>query len=366
MYIRFFILFGSLLVGQYQYQEMDELNDPPNLYDPLYQSSLIIPYFESFSNFKLENINSTNEIWGLEYFRNRHGTNYWLETFDDNISLALRVFPKDVAAMNNCSSSNNCSDLDTLVCCSSRDRCEAKVYPHHTKGAFYYGWEFMIPEDFIFQKEGNDSANLGKKTRHFIAQWHQAYVYESTRRDPNHRGMKVKWKYNQTVDCNGRKLNLRGKPPITFNLMHDDTDNDHRLDLVISYGTQYNFHWLENCIPDTNSVIGGRQYRLENIVQPGVWVSILTEINWSTEFDDGYMCVWINDQPYQIQIKDGVRYLTNNSEMPPSKLKGANLYIDSNGYAQPNYLKLGHYRSNISVPHTIFIDDVKIASDPIN
>ncbi len=52
--------------------------------------------------------------------------------------------------------------------------------------------------------------------------------------------------------------------------------------------------------------------------------------------------------------------------MPPSKLKGANLYIDSHGYAQPNYLKLGHYRKNMSVPHTIFIDDVQIASEPTN
>ena len=54
MYNRLFILFSSLLVGQYQYQEMDGINDPPNLYDPLYQSSLIIPYFEPFSNFKLD------------------------------------------------------------------------------------------------------------------------------------------------------------------------------------------------------------------------------------------------------------------------------------------------------------------------
>ena len=77
------------------------------------------------------------------------------------------------------------------------------------------------------------------------------------------------------------------------------------------------------------------------------------------------MRVWINDQPYQIQVQDGERILTTNKEKMPSKLKGANLYIDSLGYAQPNYLKLGHYRSNMSVSHIIFIDDVQITSDPI-
>ena len=123
--------------------------------------------------------------------------------------------------------------------------------------------------------------------------------------------------------------------------MHDDTDNDSRLDLVISYGTQYNFHWLENCIPDSNSVNGGRQYRLKNIVKPGEWVEMLTEINWSTEADEGYMRVWINDLPYQIQMKDGVRILTANAEKLPSKLKGANLYIDSHGLCQAKLFKIG-------------------------
>ena len=364
MHILTIIFLGSFLFGQYEYQEIVDFNDLPDLHDPVHQSSLVLPYFESFTNFDKEK--NINKIFGIEYFRNRHGINYWLETFDDNIVLALKVFPKDIASMGNCASIKNCPDLDTLRCCSSRDRCEAKVYPHHTTGVYYYGWKFMIPDNFIFQKEGQDSNNYGKKTRHFIAQWHQAYVYESTRRNPNHRGKKVKWKYNQTVDCNGRTLNLRGKPPITFNLMHDDTDNDSRLDLVISYGTQYNFHWLENCIPDSNSVNGGRQYRLKNIVKPGEWVEMLTEISWSTEADEGYMRVWINDLPYQIQMQDGVRILTANEEKPPSKLKGANLYIDSHGYAQPNYLKLGHYRSNMSVAHTIFIDDVQVSSGSTN
>jgi len=358
MHILPLILLGSFLFGQYESQAIVKFNDLPSLYDPVYQPSLTLPYLESFTGFNKEK--DFNQIFGIEYFENKHGINYWLETFEDNTALGLRVFPKDVASMANCTSINNCPDLDTLRCCSSRDRCEAKVYPHHTTGTFYYGWKFMIPDNFVFQKEGRDSINYGKKTRHFIAQWHQAYVYESTRRNPNYRSTRVEWKYNQTVDCNGRELNLKGKPPITFNLMHDDTDNDHRLDLVISYGTQYNFHWLENCIPDINSVKGGRQYRLKNIVEPGKWVSILTEINWSTEFDVGYMRVWINDQPYQIHMKDGVRYLTNNNKLPPSKLKGANLYIDSHGYEQPNYLKLGHYRSNMAVPHTIFIDDIQI------
>ena len=365
MFIPLVIFLGSLLVGQYQFQEIIELNDPPNLFDPIYQSSLALPYIESFNNFDFDKGRKINTIWGIEHFGNRHGINYWFERFNENTVLALKVFPKDVAAMANCASIDNCPDLDTLACCSSRDRCEAKVYPNHTSGSFFYGWKFMIPEDFIFQKEGKDNINFGEKTRHFIAQWQQAHIYESTRRNPNIKSLKVKWKYNQTVGCDGRKLDLRGKPPITFNLMHDDLDKDQRLDLVISYGTQYNFHWLEDCIPDTNSIKGGRQYRLKNIVQMGEWVSVLTEINWSTEVGEGYMRVWINDQPYQIQMQDGERILTTNKEKMPSKLKGANLYIDSHGYAQPNYLKLGHYRSNMSVPHIIFIDDVQITSDPI-
>jgi hypothetical protein len=142
--------------------------------------------------------------------------------------------------------------------------------------------------------------------------------------------------------------------------MHDDNDMDQRLDLVISYGTQYNFHWLENCITDTNSIKGGRQYKIKNIVNTGQWVKILTEINWSSDVSEGYMRIWVNDLPYQITMENDARILEESNGSSPSKIIGANLYIDKYEYAQPNYLKLGHYRSNMSVAHLIFIDDIKI------
>ena len=343
-----------MLLAQSEYNRSPKEKESLNLFDPAFQSSIVLPYIQSFNGSSIE-MDESN-AFGIEYFDNTHGINYWIENIGNNKALALQVFPKDVASMGNCASDKNCPELDTLACCSSRDRCEAKIYPHHTTGKYFYEWKFMIPDDFIIQGIGNN----GKKTRHFIAQWHQAYNYESTRRNSELKKTKVKWKHNQIVDCEGRKLNLKGKPPITFNLMHDDNDMDQRLDLVISYGTQYNFHWLENCITDTNSIKGGRQYKIKNIVNAGQWVKILTEINWSSDVSEGYMRIWVNDLPYEITMENDVRILEESNGSSPSKIIGANLYIDKYEYAQPNYLKLGHYRSNMSVAHLIFIDDIKI------
>ena len=117
MFIPLVIFLGSLLVGQYQFQEIIELNDPPNLFDPVYQSSLALPYIESFNNFDFDKGRKINTIWGIEHFGNRHGINYWFERFNENTVLALKVFPKDVVAMANCASIDNCPDLDTLACC---------------------------------------------------------------------------------------------------------------------------------------------------------------------------------------------------------------------------------------------------------
>ena len=352
--IYLFIVIATFLSGQSKYQEVDKIRDELQLFDPAYQGSIKLPYTKTFNNFNP--LMKENDEFGIEFFDNKYGDNYWIDKIENNRVLALQVFPKDVASMGNCASDKNCPGLDTLSCCSYRDRCEAKIYPHHVDGNYFYEWKFMIPNDFKFQ-----SFNInGSKTRHFIAQWHQSYNYESTRRNLQTKNIRVKWKYNQLVDCEGRRVKLKGKPPVTFNLIHDDDNMDKRLDLVISYGTQYNYHWLKNCIPDTNSIIGGRQYRIRDIVAPGEWVKIKTEINWSSNSSDGYMKIWINDQPYQIIMDDGVRILKRNNGGPSSKLIGANLYIDQYEFPQPNYLKLGHYRSNMSIPHLIFVDDIKI------
>ena len=345
-----------MLIGQdgsaYLVKTESNNNNP---FDPEQQGSMVVPYYESFDNFDFHN---TKGLWRIEFFHNRHGLNYWYEKINDNSVLALKVYPKDVIAMGNCLSLDNCPDLDTLSCCNSRDRCEAKIFPHHTKGTYTYGWKFMVPDDFIFQSTGEDDNNFGEKTRHFLAQWHQAYHYEATRRDYNQKAVKVKWKYEEEIDCNGRSINIKGKPPVTFNLIHDDYDSDRRLDLIISYGTQYNYHWLENCTKDSNSIIGGRAYLVKNIVTPGEWVEVLTEINWSSNVDRGFMRLWINKIPYEIKIENGRKRLVKSNNNLASKIEGANLYIDVYDFPQPNYLKLGHYRSNMSNSHTIYIDDV--------
>ena len=357
VFLIFYFTTGLLIGQQGQYYFPNKVVDLENIYDPSLQSSMIVPYHETFDGFQF---NKMNNLWKIEYFHNRHGINFWFDGIDDNTFLALQVYPKDVIAMGNCLSLENCPELDTLSCCNSRDRCEAKIFPHHANGTYTYGWRFMVPDNFVFQSKGNDANNLGEKTRHFIAQWHQAYHYESTRRYQTENPVKVKWKYEENIDCNGRDLNIKAKPPVTFNLMHDDLDSDNRLDLIISYGTQYNYHWLEKCTKDTNSIIGGRAYLVENIVAPGEWVDILTEISWSSNIDSAYMSIWINEIPYEIQMKKGTRVLVKSRADFASKLKGANLYIDVNNFAQPNYLKLGHYRSNMSTSHIIYIDDVVI------
>jgi hypothetical protein len=353
-----------LLLAQGKYdQSVLVVQDSANyLYDPTVQTSIELPYFESFDSLELNPKNRPNVLWGIEYYQHKHGQNYWFENVDGNSTLALQVFPKDIVAMGGCASLNRCPELDTLACCNYRDRCEAKIYPNHFDESYFYGWDFMIPTEFEFQAKGPDEENEGKKTRHFIAQWSQAHLYETTRRDPKIKQEKVKWKFNQKVDCNGRTLNLRGKPTITFNLMHDDKDTDRALDLVISYGTQYNFHWLEDCIPDTNSRHGGRQYTIKNLVKRGEWVSILTEINWSENIDEGYMKLWVNDVPLKLDPHEEKQILIESDGKEPDEIFGANLYVDIHGFPQPNYLKLGHYRSNMAVPHTIFIDNFQITN----
>ena len=70
------------------------------------------------------------------------------------------------------------------------------------------------------------------------------------------------------------------------------------------------------------------------------------------------MRLWINKIPYEIKIENGRKRLVKSNNNLASKIEGANLYIDVYDFPQPNYLKLGHYRSNMSNSHTIYIDDV--------
>ena len=97
--------------------------------------------------------------------------------------------------------------------------------------------------------------------------------------------------------------------------MHDDHDSDNRLNLIISYGTQYNYHWLEKCTKDTNSIIGGRAYLVENIVENSNLKLIVNKKNYEQikELFEDFMNDLIEGQNKK-KIESLERKLINNME----------------------------------------------------
>lgn len=307
-----------------------------------------VPYYYKFDSTSAVFLDRKHPRWGAEVFDRKSTRNLEIIKDDSNQYLRLTVYPGDFVAMSGCHLEKNCVTSSPDECCKCRDRAEVKFRPDHKIGKYYYAWRFFFPEDEFPDQPLNETGHCEQinKTRHFIAQWLQ----------PSR--SRTQYNYDTVIYEKGREFGIKGKPPIAIDFEHG-SGKDGLYDLTLSYGTQYNFYWKRKYIDDKESLTANRQYVLKDVVAKNRWIEIVTEINWSPKKDEGYIRIWIDSEP--LVFSDSSPKLLEKGGKEPSYIYGANLYTNTSNEAQPNYLKIGHYRSGMAESSSLYLDDFIIS-----
>ncbi len=232
-----------------------------------------------------------------------------------------------------------------------RTRAEVAIYPGHNEGEeYYYSWSFMIPDNDEFVDDHKSSGY------HYIAQWHeQDYISPDpgffgsqdgcASRESKGPRIEVPFflRYNHRDD-------LTQEPTITF--LYQRTQIEDYSELPEGYKRYTN--------SDEITEVCNNRTRIEVPIKKGEWTDITLRIKWSSEklanySNTGFMEIWVNGE----HIKNPE---ASNNSIDQYKIFGPNLYkVD--GSPLPNFFKVGHYRENHDLIHTLYVDNFRITND---
>jgi hypothetical protein len=201
---------------------------------------------------------------------------------------------------------------------------------------YYYSWKLFIPDDSEFI----DDTSAGY---HIINQ------------------------ILNTTYSNGSPLNISPRKLLTVQYKQSSENNDQPRDLGILL--------FDNDSSEVN--VKSARINITDAIKKGEWNEFIYKIHWSeystytNNEEPGSIEIFINRRPLVVQSTDTSSSVTTYTCTVDNQESESNISFafpnmtfteDSNPIAVPNYLKLGHYRNEHTLNHSLYIDDIRITS----